>query len=324
MNKYVTKKIAICIAMVVLVNFGLLAQEKNDAIRAFNASVEVMKTDPAAAIELFEDCIKTCEQVGDSAFEIQYKAEQVLPGLYYQKALNLLTEDKKIEESLTVAKKTLQVAEKYNNQKVKDNIQKVLIQAYSNMASGFLAENDYEKAIQAYDSLLMINPEHLTVLYNKALIYRGMDNKKKFEETIDIYNEKLKAVGDTQKIQQANDLACDYFRIAASKANQDNELTNALNLLNTASKYNDDPNVSYLYANIYNKQKKYSLAAESAQKGLELETGSAEDKAKFYYELGSAQAGLGDTGKACASFKKSLYGPFLEASKAQRTNLKCQ
>ena len=324
MNKAGTRKIAGIIAFTALVNCGLFAQEKNDAINAFNASVELMKIDPDAAIASFEDCIKICEQVGDSAFEIQFKAEQVLPGLYYQKAANLLTVDKKTDESLVAAKKTLQVAEKYDNQNVMENTRKIMIQAYSDMASAFVDNKEYEKAIQAYDSLLMINPEHLTVLYNKALIYRGMNNGLKFEEAIDVYIAKLNTVGDTVKTEQAGKIACDYFRIAGSKANQANKLTDAIALLNKASKYGADKNVYYQYANIYNKQKKYTLAAENALKGLALETGSAEDKAKFYYELGSAQAGKGETAKACASFKNSMYGVFIEASKGQRTNLKCQ
>lgn len=324
MKKYSKRIMAGLIAIAIGVNFGLFAQEKNDAIKAFNTSLELMKTDPETAILSFEDCIKICEQIGDSAFEIQYKAEQVLPGLYYQVASNLLTVDKKTEESLAASKKTIQVAEKYNNQKVQENTRKIMIQAYSNMASAFLSKKENEKAIQAYDSILMINPEHLTVLYNKALIYRGMGNGLKFEEAIDIYIGKVKTIGDTLKTEQANSLACEYFRVAGSKANQANKITEALTLLNTASKYGADKNVYYQYANIYNKQKKYTLAAENAKKGLDLETGSAEEKAKFYYELGAAQAGKGETANACASFKNSMFGPFLEASKAQRTNLKCQ
>jgi hypothetical protein len=62
----------------------------------------------------------------------------------------------------------------------------------------------------------------------------------------------------------------------------------------------------------------------NAQKGLDMETGAAEAKAKFYYQLGVAQAGKLENAKACESFKNAMYGAFLEASKAQRTNLKCQ
>jgi tetratricopeptide (TPR) repeat protein len=324
MIKFGTGKIVLLMAGISMLPFGLLAQEKNDAIKAFNVAVDLMKADNDSAIASFEDCIKICEQLGDSAFEIQYQAEQVLPGLYYQKAFNLLSVDKKIGESLLVSRKTLQVAEKYDNQKVLENTRKLIIQAYSNMASAFVENKENEKAIQAYDSLLMINPEYLAAIYNKALIYRSMDNGVKFGEAIDIYIQKVITAGDTVKSEQANKIARDYFRIAGSKANQSNKLADAIALLNSASKYGADKTVFYQLANIYNKQKKYILAAENAQEGLNLETGSAEDKAKFYYELGVAQAGKGETGKACASFKNSMYGPFLEASKAQRTNLKCQ
>jgi hypothetical protein len=46
-----------------------------------------------------------------------------------------------------------------------------------------------------------------------------------------------------------------------------------------------------------------------------------EAKAKFYFQLGLAQAGIGQTADACAFFQNSMYGPFAEPSKAQRTNL---
>jgi tetratricopeptide (TPR) repeat protein len=324
MNTYSLKKVSFIVTAMVIMHAGLFAQVKNDAAKAFNTSIELMKADPDAAIASFEDCIKICEQVGDSAFDIQVQAEQVLPGLYYQKASNLLLVDKKVEESLAASKKTIQVAEKFDNQKVKENTQKIMIQAYSNMASAFLAGKENEKAIQAYDSLLAINPNHLTVLYNKALIYKSMDNGPKFAEAVDVYIGKLTPTGDTVKIEQARQIARDYFRIAGGKANAANKLTDALNLLNTASKYDADKGIYYQYANIYNKQKKYALAAENALKGLELEKGTPEEKAKFYYELGSAQAGKGETANACASFKNAMYGQFLEAAKGQRTNLKCQ
>ena len=80
----------------------------------------------------------------------------------------------------------------------------------------------------------------------------------------------------------------------------------------------------YFFADVYNKKNSFTEGAEFAQKGLDLETGDAEAKAMFYYQLAVAQVGKGDTAAACESFKNALYGPFAEAAKAQRTNLKCQ
>jgi hypothetical protein len=95
-------------------------------------------------------------------------------------------------------------------------------------------------------------------------------------------------------------------------------------MLNKAAKYGDDTGLFYYFADVYNKQKNFSRGAEYAQKGLTLETGGAESKAKFYFQLAIAQAGKGQTVDACASFKNAMYGAFAEPSKAQRANLKCK
>jgi len=70
--------------------------------------------------------------------------------------------------------------------------------------------------------------------------------------------------------------------------------------------------------------KNFDKAMEYAKRGLDLETGAAEAKAKFYFQLGEAQSGKSLTTEACASYKNSVYGPFAEAAKAQLKNLKCQ
>jgi tetratricopeptide (TPR) repeat protein len=318
------RKFAALVAVFAGMYSGLIAQEKNDAIKVFNEGVELMKANDVRAIESFENCIRICEQVGDSANDIKAKAVKVLPDLYFQKAFDLLTVDRNIQGTLVASKKALQVAEKYNDAKTKESAQKLMIQAYSTMASGYVTNKDNAKALQSYDSVLMINPEHIPSIYNKALIYKAMDNGPKFAETIDLYIEKQKVAGDTAKIEQARKVARDYFRIAGSKANQANKLTDAINALNTASKYGTDKNVYYQYASVYNKQKKFPQAIENAKKGLALETGTPEDKAKFYFELAQAQFGKGETANACESYKNAMYGPFIQAAKAQRTNLKCQ
>jgi tetratricopeptide (TPR) repeat protein len=119
-------------------------------------------------------------------------------------------------------------------------------------------------------------------------------------------------------------MAIEYFRGAGSRANKAEKLDDALALLNKAAKYGQDKDVYYYFADVYNKQKKFDLGAENAQKGLDLEKGEAPAKAKFYFQLAMAQAGKGMKTEACASFKNAMFGPFVEPSKVQRTNLKCQ
>jgi tetratricopeptide (TPR) repeat protein len=324
MNIAAFKKISTLMVFTSLACVSLFAQEKNDAINAFNQGVVLMKADAISAIEPFENCIKICEQIGDSANDVKAKAILVLPDLYFQKAFNLYSTDKKYQESLTASKVALGVAQKYESQKTTEKVQKLMIQTYITIGSNFYTANENDKALSCFDSVLMINPEHLKAYYNKALTYKKMNNTEKFTETIDVYIGKLHVPEDSTLLAQANKMGLDYFRAAGKKANSEKKYAEAITLLNSSFKYGVDKDVFYLLANVYNTQKKFADGATNAQKGLDLESGDAVAKAKFYYELAVAQAGLGETGNACETFKNSLYGAFEVASKAQRTNLKCK
>lgn len=321
------KGIAIIAAMLVASAFigtNLNAQVgRNDVITAYNEGAKAMQTDTKAAIDAFEKVVTLSDQVGEDAADLRQKAVEVLPGLYCKVAAVAISEKKPAAEIIRASKTALSASEKYNSAPNKEKARKLLAQGYNAMGADFFSKNDYENAIRAFDSLLVVNPDYLNAYYNKALIYIKQDNADAFEGTIDLYLGKLKSINDTVKIQKASVTALEYFRSAGSKANQANKLDDALALLNKAAKYGNDKDLFYYFADVYNKQKNFDMGAEYAQKGLDLETGAAEAKAKFYYQLAVAQVGKGQTAEACASFKNAMYGPFAEASKAQRTNLKC-
>jgi len=324
MNMKVIRKIAGILIVSAIVGTNLNAQERNDVIKVYNEGAKSMQTDIPAAIKAFEDVVALSEKVGESVNDLKQKAIQVLPGLYLKAANNTIKENKPMPEIIQAAKKAVAVAEKYGTATSKENASKIMVQAYNTMASNYFTQKNYENALLAFDSLLVISPGNLNAIYNKALIYRSQNNAGAFEETIDLFLGKLESGKDDERAKQASVLALEYFRAAGSQANQANNLDEALVLLNKAAKYGDDKDLFYYFADVYNKQKNFNSGAEYAQKGLALEAGTAEAKAKFYFQLGIAQAGKGQTADACASFKNAMYGPFAEPSKAERTNLKCQ
>ncbi len=324
MNIKVMRKIAGMLVVSAIIGTNLNAQERNDVIKVYNEGVKSMQTDIQAAIEAFENVIVLSDQVGETADDLKQKAIQVLPGLYFKTAYNALKENKPAPEIIQAAKTAATAAEKYGNAPNKENAEKIMVQVYNTMATEFFTRNDYENALLAFDSLLLINPCYLTAIYNKALIYIRQNNADAFEETIDLFLDKLDSGNDEERAKQASTLALEYFRAAGSRASQANNLDEALVLLNKAAKYGDDKDLFYFFADVYNKQENFDIGAEYAQKGLDLATGDAEAKAKFYYQLAVAQVGKGQTANACASFKNAMYGAFAEASKAQRTNLKCE
>ena len=149
-------------------------------------------------------------------------------------------------------------------------------------------------------------------------------NSDDFEKTVDLYITKMKPGTDDAKIKQASTLALGYFRASGSKADLANKLDEALGYLNKAAKYGDDKDMFYYFAEVYNKQKNFDKGLEYGQKGLALETGAEEAKAKFCFQIALAQEGKGQTAEACESFKNASYGVFAAPSKVKRANLKCK
>jgi tetratricopeptide (TPR) repeat protein len=318
------KKIATILVVLALLGPAINAQDRNEVVNAYNEGAKVVKTDINAAIVSFENVITLADKVGDSAADLKQKAVQVLPGLYFKVAYNMMNEKKPAAEVLRAAKAAVASSEKYNNAANKANAEKVLLQGYNMLAGEYFAKSDYTNAIVSYDSALMVNSGYTNAIYNKATVYIKQNNPVAVEETVDLFLEKTKNGTDTVKPKQARSMALEYFRSAGSQSSQADKLDEALSLLTKASKYGEDKDLFYYYADVYNKQKNYDKGLESAQKGLALETGTAEAKAKFYFQTGLSQEGKGQTAEACASFKNSLFGPFAEPSKAKRTNLKCK
>jgi tetratricopeptide (TPR) repeat protein len=318
------KKIFIILVISAIAGISLNAQTRNDVIAAYNQGAKAAQTDPAMAIMAFEQAVLLADNVGEEAADLKERVIKVLPGLYVKVALAAYNDNKSATEVISASKKAIAVAEQYGSESNKATAEKILLQGYNKMGTDFFSQNDYENALLAFDSLLLINPGYANALYNKSLIYLRQNDSDAFEETIDMFLGNLEAGKDDERIQQASTLALEYFRASGSRANQQDSLDKALVLLNKAAKYGDNKDLFYYYADVYNKQENFDLGEEFAQKGLDMETGDAEAKAKFYYQLAVAQAGKGNTSAACESFKNALYGPFAEPSKAQRTNLKCQ
>jgi len=324
MDMKITRRLAGMLVAGTIMVMSLQAQTMTDVVNAYNEGAKTIQTDLKAAIGSFEKAVELAEKVGEPANDLKKKAIQVLPGLYVRLASNTVSDKKPAEETIRAAKTARAAAEKYGNATGKENAAKVLVQGYYNLGVGYYTKKDYDNALKSFDSLLVINPFYLNAIYNKALIYRAQNNSAAFEENVDLFIEKARGANDSVKVKQASKLALEYFRGAGSQENKANKLDEAIVLLNKAAKYGEDKDLYYYFADVYNKQKNYVSGAEYAQKGLALETGAAEAKAKFFFQLAMAQAGAGKTSEACETFKNAMFGAFAEPAKVQRNNLKCK
>lgn len=322
MMKFSNKVGAVLIGLILFTCTVMHAQTKKEAADVYNQGVASMTTNPDSAIIYFEKSIELSDKVGDEAKDIKEQASKILPKLYFNKVAQL-AKDKKLPECIAASKLAEKVADTYGNDTIKKETLKIRSIVYFSLGNNYYKSSELENAILCYDSALSINPYYTKAIVNKAMVYRKMENNDKFSEAIDLAISQYKTQNDTNQINLLNKTARDHFRTLAAKANAASKLSDALTSLNAAVKYGYDKEVYYLFADIYNKQKKFNDAVVNAQKGLDLENGDEKAKAKYFYQLGVAQLGNGDKDNACNSFKNAQFGAFAQAAKGQMINNKC-
>jgi tetratricopeptide (TPR) repeat protein len=319
-----TIRTTILTGVLVLAATAIQAQTQYEAAATYKNAAELYNTDYVAAIDSFEKCIKMCEVVGAAADEVKGAAIKVLPVLYQKKMISY-TNDKKYPEAILASKKTFEVATQYNDTTVLQTVKNAQPNLYASLGFNLQKANDNAGAIQAFDSAISINPNFSKAIFGKALSYIRLNNNAKVVENIDLAITKTQADNDSVFTQQIQKLGRDYFKSAGLKSKQAKKFADALDNFNTSLKYGEDKDVYYNIANINNAQKKYDLAITNAQKGLDLEPGDANAKAKYIYELAVAQAGKGLKNDACGNYKSAMINKQFEAAcKAQMTNLKCK
>jgi tetratricopeptide (TPR) repeat protein len=135
-----------------------------------------------------------------------------------------------------------------------------------------------------------------------------------------------KAQNDKATEDKSNNLGKRFYTVAYSNNTKANKINEAIESLKKALEYApEDKDLTFFLGQSYNKVKKYDQAIESLNKALALETGSTEDKAKYYFELGNAYAAKNDNANACSAFKNAQFGKYAENAKYQITTvLKCK
>lgn len=300
-------------------------QTKNEAIEAYNKAIDLKATDPGAAIKAYEEAIKISSELGEEGEEIKGLAELELSPLYYEVALKLYRE-RKIAEAITGFETAVNMSEKYNDKDIKSRSENVLHQLYFSRGNELFRANEDAEALGLFDKALAINPNYARAFLGKALVYRKQEKTTEFAEAMDMAIETGLLSNDDKTVSTAESTARDYFIVRAVRAKDRKDYSEAIELAQTSLKYDKSFAETYfLIAVIANIQKRWDDSIEAGKKGLELLNSADEnDKAKYYFELGNAYAGKGDTALACESYREASVGTYLESAKYQIEQvLKC-
>ena len=313
----------IIVSVFILVPFTGISQTNNDAISAYNEGAQLIKSDPAGAIEAFNKCIKLCDAAGDEAEETRILAETQLPGLHYKIAMESYKQ-KKMEEAIERFKKTGEIAGKYNNSNIQAKANKIVPQLYMVLGNSLMKQNPQEALINL-DKAVELDPNLTKAYLSKGLIYKGLGDEVNMKASLSKTIEVGFAGNDIKTANTAEQVLRTYYFNKAVKSLQAGNMTEAEAGFKSSVEYgSENPTVYFQLGKIYNSNKQYELAVKILKRAEGFEKGGDVEKAGIFYEMGNAYIGLGNTSEACIVFKKALFGDYAEGAKYQIEEvLKC-
>lgn len=279
-----------------------------------------------AAIQNFEECIAMCEVLYEEeedidAEDLMLQVQQSMPKLYWQLSQNKVKE-KDYNSSLEYALKAKDAANAVNDEVIADKASSMASKLYYSFGLRSYKAKTYEDAIAQLDNSIGENPKNFKAHLLKVVIYKETGND---EQLIAATKAVMAIDGNDDNKNKAISITSNYFYNAGVKAKQSSDYDNAIKNINTSFEFSpENADAYYLLASIYNTQKKWDDAIAAINEGLKYEDSSADAKARFFYELGNAYVGKGDTTNACDAYSKSAQGVYTENATYQMNEvLKC-
>ena len=299
----------------------VFSQTIDEAGTAFNEGIQKAKAkDYTAAIESYKNCVEICNGLGAEGDDLKANAEKQIPLAYYNLG-KAQYKAKKLDDAVAAFESAMSNAEAINDEKSLNNSKKYLARTYNLKGSGFYKAKKYDDAIAMFDKALTYDEAYLRANNGKALAYRKQNNVEAYKAEVDYMIANGKE-GD-KVVAKAKSVAAKFFaNTQAGKAIQAGDFKKAVDMMETGAGYGAINAQAYFFAAVaYNNLSQFQKAVDAGNNAVAKEK---ESKSNIYFELGKAYEGLGNSAKACSSYKNVTDGPNVEAAKYKMTQeLKC-
>ncbi|MDZ7719622.1 MAG: tetratricopeptide repeat protein [Balneolaceae bacterium] len=326
-----------CLAAVIMLGFAELSmaqdEARGEAIQLYNQAQEMAGQNQLdQAITLYRDALSVARE--NELTDIVDLIEERLPRIYGTRASRAYQQyqSERSMEAINTAieyfQESQEVAEEFGNDQVAQQARGAVPQLiYVRSVLHFRQEN-YEEALADLNRALELNPNYAVAQYQKAIVMKRMEPSDvegwlaQFDRAIEIAQQ----TNNTQALNNARENAAEELVFRAVNLSEERQFSRAIELLNRARNYNESShNIPYRLAEIANKRANWSDAESHARESLELHNGGVSDKAKIYFELGTALKGQGNFEAACSAFENARYGDFTEpANHELQFELKCE
>jgi len=312
----------------------LYAQDADtEARNAFNSGIEAAEAkNYDQAISHFENALKIAEENGLD--EIKERSTNQLPKIYSSRASEAWKKyqsNKSLEvlnEAISKFEDANEAANKYGDDQIAQRTRAAIPQLYYVRGSIQYSQGNYEAANESLDTAINLNSNYAVAYYQKALVAKKQNRSDtdRYLQWIDRAIQIAEQNGDNATINKASANAEEELIYQGVQQADQRRFDTAINLMNRALEYNpNSADAHYRLAEVYNKRSNWSKAIEHARQSLQFESGGVVDKAKIYFELGTAYQGNGQKNQACDAFENAAHGEFKDpALHKMEFELKCE
>lgn len=308
-------------------------EARTEAIQLYNDAQELAGSNEfSGAIELYRDALQISR--ANNLDDITELIVERLPRVYQTRASNAYRDYQSqrtmssLNRALDYFKVSEQAAREFNDSQVAQQAAGAIPQLYYIRSILHFREDNLTAAMEDLDTAIEMNPNYAVAYYQKGIVQKQM-NPTDVDAFMYWYDRAIavaQETNDTRTLNNATSGARDELIFRAVNLADERRFADAVALLNRVSDY--DPNsyeAQFRLAEISNLRGNWSTAESSARRALDLHTGGVADKAKIYFELGTALKGQGNFGAACSAFENARFGAFTEpANHELQFELKCE
>lgn len=310
------------------------AQDKRSAIKTYNKALELaQEEDYTQAINVFNQALTQVEQLGEEGEDILQRIKGKLPQVHYQLALQKYKDFRndqsmaKLDAAITEFRTAKEVGDRYNDSQISQKANSVITKLMYSKSLLYYQQKKNKKALDVLNKINELAPNYAKAYYQKGVVMKKVEGKSledaiaQFDKAIEIANQ----TRDNTTADRAKKSARDQLVYQGSKDIENENYDRAIELLQKALTYDETAENAYFrLAEAYNKVQEWQKAIDNARKGIEYESGGKTEKAKIYFELGTAYQGLGEKNNACSAFGNAAYGSFKSPAEHQMEyELKC-
>lgn len=221
-----------------------------------------------------------------------------------------------------------EAAQEFGDEQVEQQATAAMPQLYYMRSILNFRQENHQDAMADVDRAIELNSNYAAAYYQKGVIQKQIepDNVDGFLYWYDQAITRAEAAGDNRTLQSAISGARDELIYRGVTLGEDRQFNQAIELLNRVEQYDDaSAEQQYRLAEIYNQRGDWSSAETHARRSLDLHNDGVADKAKIYFELGTALKGLGEFNDACSAYENARYGNFTgPANHELQFELKCE